>query len=55
MSIENAEIFDLVLDVDDNWHRVEVPDLTRANLISVINKQNEIIDKLNSLLAKSGE
>lgn len=37
------------IDVPDGYDLKSIPDLTRDNLIAVIEKQNEIIDALNDL------
>lgn len=50
--IENIkyENMDVILE-HDGYDIISTPDLTRDNLIKVIDKQNEIIEALNSLLA----
>lgn len=52
MSIEKLSVYGdfQAISVPDGYDEKSIPDLTRDNLIAVIEKQNEIIDKLNEVL-----
>lgn len=56
MSIEKLDTWDMdSIQVPDGYDMTSIPDLTRDNLIKVIDKQSEIIEALNNLLEKEGD
>ena len=53
MSIEKHSLFNLdTVIVQDGYDLKSVPELTKDNLLSIIEKQNQIIIALNALMSR---